>query len=253
MVRIRCFIYHFSTLLTCLFLLVLSSCTIVHQGMITGSTPIQHSDVVFVDHAVGYSRTCYLLGYGGYRTPSLTQEAKQKLYANYPLNAGESFENLTLTERRTFFPFVVRSEIILYADIVRRDTTFSVSFSETYQRKLAPYKADSTAFFQVNQQVIWKSCGNRVVEATVIDVSEGVRLLFEDRGRLKLKSIQAIAVFAKEDPKGDFIVNKEISFLDPFDQIKTGHLVGFNTTNLLILSGEKYLMVPVRLASPNSL
>jgi hypothetical protein len=253
MARIHYLIYHCSSLLTCLFFLMLSSCTIVHQGMITGSTPIQNSDVVFVDNAVGYSRTLYLLGYGGYRTPSLTQEAKQKLYANYPLKSGESFENLTLTERRTFFPFVVRSEVILYADIVRRDTAFSVSFSQAYRQKLAPFKVDSTSFFQVNQQVRWLSSGNKVVEATVIDVTDRVHLLLDDRSRLKIKSISQNAVFAIEDPAGYFIVNKEISFLDPFDQIKTGHLVGFNTTNLLILSGGKYLMIPIRLASPNSI
>ncbi|MCC5922502.1 MAG: hypothetical protein JJT77_01855 [Crocinitomicaceae bacterium] len=237
------FIYMF-----CLVLIILSSCTVVHQGMITALHPINKSDVVYVDEAVGYSKIHYFIGFGGYRTASQVHEAKQKLFANYPLSKGESFENLILPERKTFFPFITRSEVFVFSDVVRRDTNYSITLNDAYLEKLKPRRQDNTNFFKINQRVIFKGVLNNHFNATIINFNHDKRitLLVHHPNKIKVRNVTQDMIFSKEDQFGELSLGEDISFLTGHNLIDTGTLIGLNPEYGLVQTEKRAVKVELK-------
>ena len=228
-------------------IVLFSSCTIVHQGMITAPHPISNSNVTYVDEAVGYSKIHYFIGFGGYRTVSQVQEAKQKLFLNYPLSQGESFENLTLTERKTFFPFITRTEVFVFADVVRRDTNYAIVFNDTYLEKLKPRIQDSANFFKINQDVLLLGITNKVLNATIVDytIDNMITLLVQHPNKIKVRTVTQDKLFSKSHRFGVFTIGSEVSFLSEHNKIDSGTLIGLNTEFGLVQTEKRAVRVEI--------
>ncbi|MEO1054122.1 MAG: DUF6567 family protein [Bacteroidota bacterium] len=94
----------------------LSSCA-VHNGMMSGNT-LPTPEARLVDMGVGVASTEKILGIGGLKKQALVLEAKKSLYATHPLQPGQSYANMSVDFKNSFFFLYNRTTVTVSADIM---------------------------------------------------------------------------------------------------------------------------------------
>lgn len=102
-------------------LIALNGCTSFHYGSLAGGAYPPSPDYQIIGTRIATSSTFHVLGFGGNKKEALIFDAKQQLYANYPLSKGQHFVNFTMDYKKTFYPFCSRLQLTLAADIVAED------------------------------------------------------------------------------------------------------------------------------------
>jgi hypothetical protein len=109
------------TLFFCLIssLFLLSSCASFHSGSVGGgSAVITNAQFYDIDFAYGTAQTVHVLGFGGMNKAGLVHEAKKDLYRNYPLSPGQAIGQTTVDFKRSLYPFVLITKVMVSAEII---------------------------------------------------------------------------------------------------------------------------------------
>lgn len=237
-----------------LFLFILStSCTVVQHGMINPTSTHSKGNIHYLDEAITYSQVHYFMGLGGYRTYNMTIEAKHKLYANYTLEVGQTFENFSITQRKTYFTVFVRHELFLHADIVQRDTNFHVTLSDTYQKRIEHLRIDSLRYFKINEKVLWLNAEMNLKPVTIIDLNTQTPIvLLNESKKQKIRRIEENLLFTTEPIDTNYVVGNEIEYINKFGELAAGKLMGVNQNYAVIENRKSKLeRVTLSLAAPN--
>lgn len=238
-------------------LLVASSCAF-HNGIITSTQLSNTKKVEYVDIAVGYSSTQYFFGIGGLKKDGLINEAKRNLYLSYPLRPGQSFENLTLDQKRTIiFPYQ-KLETIIVADVVERDTNQMITYGKNYldlQNKSNPYKK---SYFKLNNEVAFSLSNNvttPIFNGKIVRLKESSAIIFyiNEAGSFKIKNVQYTKLFksGKNDaPEGLEFKNGDViayTYVEASGQTATlyGYLIGMNSKYALVQTSQGRKTVPL--------
>lgn len=102
----------------CFYLLSLalfSGCS-YHTGNIT--TAPEGDNFVYLEQAIGQTKSFKLFGIGGFTREALVYEAKKQLFRNRPLAAGEAYANFAVDFKTTFFWFYEGTKVTLTADVI---------------------------------------------------------------------------------------------------------------------------------------
>lgn len=123
----------------------------------TGTTPPQilqaKKGSKYLDVAVGYSRVTYFLDIGGLGKTALINDAKRRLFS-FPLEVGQTFDNLTLDTKTSFIGPFIRRHVILTADVVQKDTISEFIFSDNYLELIGSRFLKTKEYLSVNEKII---------------------------------------------------------------------------------------------------
>lgn len=219
--------------------LISSSCVTVQRGEIIGNNIVSSgSNVEMVDNVSSYSKRINFL-YITANNVNMILEAKHKLYANYDLKTGESFENFVVVERKTFFPyFFSKSEVIINADIVKRDTLFKNMKSDKYNDNLSHFKVDTSSIFQLNDDVVFLRPNTyfKINNGKIIDVLENKVVIIDER--YNIFNIKKHKVFVLKNYK-NLKVGLSIEF-EIFNEKGSGEIIGINKDYVFVkIDGNK--------------
>lgn len=131
-------------------LLLMSSCSFHTGSITTSSVAASGKKYEYVDVAVGYSKVSYFLGMGGYSKDMLIRDAQRNMRASFPLKPNEAFENTVLDIRSTWVGPYHKLEAIVTADIVARDSSYNVIYSEKYLELISRNKPKVKNYFSLN-------------------------------------------------------------------------------------------------------
>ena len=149
-----------------------------HRGMLTPSNSLKNENVEFVDIAIGYNRTNYFAGIGGYRQDAFLNEVKRSLMANYSLKPNQTFENISVDIKTTTFALFQRVELIAIADVVQYEKLNQVTYGENYQRILNAKNPKEFKFIHLNEDVSTIKSKNKIKDFKVIGFEKRKAVLF---------------------------------------------------------------------------
>ena len=137
---------------------LLFSCVAYHEGMITApQNSMIDEDVVFVDKVFGYSRAIYVFGIGGWHTQGLANQSMKNLMLSVDLNDGHYLDNLTydIKTDKTFFPLFMKKEALISADLVQKESSGKVVYSDKYMKLIEnPTSRRNDGYFKRNSTVV---------------------------------------------------------------------------------------------------
>jgi len=200
-------------------LLLLSSCSF-HTGSITTSNVAGNGKKYeYVDVAVGYSKTSYFLGIGGYGKDMLIADAQRNMRASFPLKPNEAFENTVLDIRSTWVGPYHKLEAIVTADIVARDSSYNVIYSEKYLELISRNKPKVKNYFSLNERVVLLK-SEKEMFGRIVGFNSGSASVFyvDHNGEFSIKNIRYSRIFKITDME---LLSKEIGF-------NVGDSVAFN-------------------------
>lgn len=208
--------------LSLLSILVLSSCA-VHSGMMTGNASIANSDFQIIGLAVGQASTTQIFGIGGLKKDALTLEAKRNLYENNPLKHGQALANVTVDYKRSYFPFVSKTEAIVSGEIIDFNVTSesstkilndSISIDEGY-----------SMFLHKKDVFIAKELKHSTTKKTI--------LYENNNGIYKIKKLKNSELYYPTTSLEEFKINNEVLFLDGNNK-QIGIIIATNSKGVII-------------------
>jgi len=164
-------------LLTLLLIFFLNSC-VNHNGILTSSKSFKNENVEFVDIAIGYNRTNYFAGIGGYCQDAFFNEVKRSLVANYSLKPNQTLENISVDIKTTSFLLFQRVELIAIADVVQHEKINKVEFSENYKQILNAKNPKEFKSFRLNEKVSIIESSDKIKDFKVIGFEKRKAVLF---------------------------------------------------------------------------
>lgn len=231
----------------------LSGCA-TYNGMITSpSTLSSDTKATYVDMAVGYSRTSYLFGFGGFGKAALINEAKRNMYKAYKLAPNQTFVSPTLDIKTTTYGPYRKMEVIMMADVVEYDGNVDVGFEEEYFQAIGAVQSDLPEFFRLNESVVVMGSNRSIVNGRILNINQQkiTVLLHNADGRLAIKNLASSRVFrARPAPDGDlevaFSVGEAVVFnerVSSTEQVPSGGLiVGVNQYNVLVMVKDQLIV-----------
>lgn len=102
--------------------ILISGCAAVHKGYMSSSAVLNQANFSYVKMGIkGEAKATYIFWFGGLKTKSLIDQAKQQMLLTNPLKSNQALANVTVDFKTTFTPFyliVARVECIVTADVV---------------------------------------------------------------------------------------------------------------------------------------
>lgn len=103
----------------------------------------------FKDIAVGISYSTKIFGLGGLHKDALLFDARQNLIQNRPLAKNESYVNITVDIKKTYFCLFHRTKVTMIADVVQpRDTNDTLVYTKNYLDKSYLFNPKSQSPFK---------------------------------------------------------------------------------------------------------
>lgn len=153
-------------------LAIIVSCRVTHNGMITApQSAAVNEDITYVDKVFGYSRVVYVFGIGGWNSHGLANQSMKNLRLSVDLNDGHYLENVTYDIRTdwTFFPFYVKKEALVSADLVKKESEHKVSYSDDYTNFMDNPKTNrKDSVFDRNEMVLITEVPSSIKYAKVV-------------------------------------------------------------------------------------
>ena len=224
--------------------LLLSSCAF-HSGIMTGNPNFTSPDYELTSLAIGTASTEKVFGIGGLGTDTLVLEAKKNLYSNFPLKKGQSYSNLTVDFKNSFYIVNSKTMVTISADIVQSDIT-----------------GNQTEKFQ---PIFNELKGNQILSMGDINVGDTVKTYSSDKAHdyivikilsdnhykiksikdqvTKVKNVSRSEIFITKDLKDNlspFKINQEASLYNNNGQPQKGKIiaVGINESKVEIKQGN---------------
>jgi len=201
----------------------------------------------YVDIAVGYSRATYLWDIGGLGKSALINDAKRSLFS-FPLEPGQTFDNVTLDTKTTFIGPVTRRHVILIADVVQKDTVSAFDFSEYYKELIGSKYEKTKEHLSVNEKIICYH-NQRVYYGRVLNLDGNRPFVYfiDDLGTLKIRkkswntifkitnieTMQKVIGFALGEK-----VKAKVWFNGGNKEIVSGTIIGLNYMYVLIKTAD---------------
>lgn len=171
-------------------LLLLNSCAF-HRGMITASTNLPNKGTYkYVDVATGYSKAIYIFGIGGLNRDALINEAKRNLYFSYPLQKGQSFENLTLDIKTVLVWPYCKVAVIAIADVLERDSSFQITYSKNYSDLLIKSDIPTVHNLSLNETVVfYDNDGKHLCKVMKLNFGSVVIFYVKQSGAIRVREV----------------------------------------------------------------
>ena len=188
----------------CLILsLALGSCASHYSGTIT-APPQQLSNAKYVDIAIGYSSVNYFLGMGGRNQSTLVSQARVNLIKYADIQSNQTFENMSVDIVRSYFPFYMKAEAIVVADIVEREG-ITINYRDNSLYATDKLRRNNSSLIKLGESVHFNLSGRTFLEARVLELNEqGVKLYFIDNSdRIRIKNTKSKKVFKSSE--GDLL------------------------------------------------
>lgn len=228
-----------------LFLLfILSNCAVYDGAYTNSSVYTKGEDVHYKDIALGYAKATYFFRIGGLGRNMLVSEAKRNMQTSYKLGNGESFENVSYDIRWFYFLPFIKTEVIVTADVVQRDTTNLVTYSNKYKDWISLQKGKSKdGELSLNEDVLfYNTSSNSIHMAKVIDLKYNRATLYfikKDRN-FKVKTISMYKLYKLVPPdKGmSYLKLGQIVELDKIGNgeiHRQGTIIGFGLNNNILV------------------
>lgn len=238
------------------FLLVLpllfTSCA-VHLGMITPtSTNLRDKQVEYSDIAVGYSKVFYVFNFGGFGKDALVNEAKRNLYLSYPLQAGQSLENLTLDFKVARIFFYTKMEAIVIADVLQGDTSIKITYSKNYKNFLNANNLLAFNNFSLNESVYCMNRGPMYSKIIKVGKRRATVFYINKRGAIKIKNVWYSGLYKMNNDlplelTNGFKVGDNVIFTDLNRTIAyggaEGKIIGINSTGAIVKTAADAVQV----------
>lgn len=219
------------------------SCALHHGSITSTASHCQDKNIEYADVAVGYSKVIYLFGFGGMHKDALVNEAKRNLFGSYVLKNGQSFENTTLDFRVFLLGPFVKMEAIVVADVVQRDSSYKVSYSNAYRNFVISGTNTSKEGFKLNESVLYNR-GN-AYKAKIVRLNRQKANLFyiNSRGAVKVKNVAYHDIYRTYTPAGfeekyGYKLHDTVNFVVGTVATEVGapggEVVGINDTNILL-------------------
>jgi hypothetical protein len=140
--------------LLCIFLL--SSCAF-HQGNMSGSAALNHSNFKMVKVVYGSATAQYFLGLGGLNKDGLLIVARQNLYSQNTIKKGQVLANLSVDFKRSFYFIYWETKATITADLIdfnnlEETNTEAIPTNSTFLP--SEYKQKEVSDFQLKEEVI---------------------------------------------------------------------------------------------------
>ncbi|WP_291101585.1 MULTISPECIES: DUF6567 family protein [unclassified Flavobacterium] len=82
----------------------ISSCGATHSGYMTNSAALSSANFSYLKQNInGEATATYVLGIGGLAKETLVDNAKQKMLENNPLKSNQTFANLTVNFKSSYY------------------------------------------------------------------------------------------------------------------------------------------------------
>lgn len=102
--------------------LFISGCAGVHKGYMGNSAILNQANFSYVKMNIkGEAKAKYIFWFGGYKSESLINDAKQQMLLNNPLKSNQALVNITVNYKVTFTPiYLIVAEVkcVVTADVV---------------------------------------------------------------------------------------------------------------------------------------
>ena len=219
-----------------LFMLLLSSCAF-HHGMMTSNPNYNSPDYELSSMALGTSETVKFLGIGGLEKDALVLEAKKNMYAGFPLEKGQSYANLTVDFKNSYFIIFSKTLVTISADIVR--PTEAGEPGEKYQpefNQIRKYQQMSSGDIELGDTVLTYA-NHKVHDNRVIKIlSAGDYLITPLKDTLtEVKRVKRSKLYITKNPAGEsssLKINSEVHIqgIGP----DTGKIAGMGVDDVII-------------------
>lgn len=224
-------------------ILLITSCAI-HTSKTAPQILQAQKGSKYVDIAVGYSKATYLLDIGGLGKAALINDAKRRLFS-FPLEPGQTFDNVTLDTKTTFIGPFTRRHVILTADVVQKDTIIAFDFSDYYKELIGSKYVKTKEHLYVNEKVICFDNLNTFIGRVInLDGERPLVYFIDDSGTLIITKKSWNTVFKTSNLE---TLHKEIGFTlhekvqakvwvgeEGKIEKKSGTIIGLNRTYALI-------------------
>lgn len=230
----KLFVLIFSILLT-------SSCAI-HTSKTAPQILQAPKGSKYVDIAVGYSRSTYLWDIGGLGKSALINDAKRSLFS-FPLEPGQTFDNVTLDTKTTFIGPFTRRHVVLIADVVQKDSAIAFDFSDYYRELTGSKQKKTKDYLFVNEKIICYH-NRQTYFGRVLDLDDERPLVYfiDNFGTLKIRKKSLNSLFKINDLEE---IQKFVKFTlgdkvkaeiwnGEGKEIKSGTIIGLNLNYALI-------------------
>ncbi|MBU3658928.1 MAG: hypothetical protein FGM14_03590 [Flavobacteriales bacterium] len=158
--------------------LILSSC-VYHHGILSNASMSSSGNTEYVDIAIGYNKVGYFAGMGGRKQDAFLNEAKRSLMANYELGPNQSFENISVDVKTTFFGVFQRVEVIAIADVVQKETNGTITYSDNYKQLLITRNPKTKAHLKLNEKALVISGDLTIKNYLVVGFYKDKAVLFD--------------------------------------------------------------------------
>ncbi|MFT6174805.1 MAG: hypothetical protein ACJAZC_001863 [Cryomorphaceae bacterium] len=216
---------------------VLSSCAF-HSGMMNDSASLHGQDFELIGMAVGQSNTTHVIGIGGLDPTGLVLEAKRNMYNLFPLKKGQTYANLSVDFKRSYFIIVNTTKVTVSADIVQFGELETDSLQKLFQ--INPELAYLT---NIDTDVLGMMLNGELIRINVLKKSNNDRYTLIDQNGKVYENMSQFLMF--EMKKGfttneiDFSVGDQVGFkTDPNTSLK-GIVIGISGQTIAVKTEEK--------------
>lgn len=151
---------------------IVSSCARHFYGELKSSAQLTQNNFSYIGNVTGKASAKYFLDFGGYKHSALMNEAKQDLYKQHPLKAGQAYVNISTDAAIKFWLLGYKKTYTINADIVqfledkyhKPDTTFS---SSNNSKPIEKWKEVQQPFFKVGDYVTFKNSSEQIKNGRV--------------------------------------------------------------------------------------
>ncbi|MGC8802293.1 MAG: hypothetical protein ACP5PS_00750 [Bacteroidales bacterium] len=179
-------------------LLLATGCS-VQQNYLTGSHC--NSKCTYLRMGIGRAQAVSIWGIGNQKMEGLVFAAKNNLYRAFPLHKAEFYDNFVVSIRNTYFPFVKKTVVTLYADIVTEDEADNERpFSSSYYEYLGHPQSNRWGI-ELSDSVVFTK-GGKLWKGVVIELTgRKATVMMSQNGIERFIHLPIKRIFALENEK----------------------------------------------------
>jgi len=189
-----------------------SSCAF-HSGMMNDSASLHGQDFELIGMAIGQAGTTHVFGIGGLEPMGLVSEAKQSMYNRYPLKKGQTYANVSVDFKRSYFFIVNTTWATVTADIVQFG---EAEESGQYQKLFEEVTMPNSETFMIDTSNTAIMINGDLNKVTILSLSGS--------NRYSVRDMQGIIY---ENIRSSIIYNVRNGYYNPDHRFKIGDKVRF--------------------------
>lgn len=215
-----------------------SSCAF-HSGMMNDSASLHGRDFELIGMAVGRANTTHVLGVGGLDPTGLVLEAKRNMYNRFPLKKGQTYANLSVDFKRSFFFIVHATQATVSADVVQFGELESDSLQRLFQNSFETgYLTNAN-----DTEVLGILLNGELIRINVMNKTNNDRYTLMDQNGKVYENMSQFLLF--EMKKGfttdelDFSVGDQVGFKTAPSTLLKGIVIGISGQTIAIKAEDK--------------